>query len=151
MYLFKNVLNTLLTSSGLPFSVTAFFYNKFGILCHNVSALHKLTFDIIIAISSTWERHTITATQYVCQLLHSTFLPFFRRVHTESAKHWLEYLESEPVQVLVCLTHADRLYVEYLGEDGTHRPTDIVRKEIKIQLDVSTVIKKWQSCVSHLK
>ena len=81
----------------------------------------------------------ITATRYV---LYSTFLPFSRRVHTESAKCWLEYLESEPVQVLVCLTHADWLYVEYMGEDGTHRPTDIVRKEIKIQLDVSTAIKK---------
>ena len=60
-----------------------------------------------------------------------------RRVHTESVKHWLEHLEKDPVHVLVCLTHADQLYVEYMNEDGTHKPSDNVRREIKIQLDVS--------------
>ena len=59
------------------------------------------------------------------------------RIHTESAKHWLERLEADPVQVLVCLTFADQLYVEYMNEDGTHPPVEVTRKEINTQLDVS--------------
>ena len=61
-------------------------------------------------------------------------------MHTESARHWLDRLEEDSVQLLVCLTFADQLYEELMSDDGTHPPPEIVKKEINTQLDVSNII-----------
>ncbi|XP_028411559.1 uncharacterized protein LOC114534202 isoform X2 [Dendronephthya gigantea] len=46
------------------------------------------------------------------------FVVDYRRAHTESTKKWLSILEKEKVPVLVCLTFADKLYAELMGENG---------------------------------
>jgi len=60
-----------------------------------------------------------------------------RKVHTESAKKWLERLQVENVPVLVCLTFADKLYAELMTEDGQHPLKESVRYELAEQLSVS--------------
>ena len=64
----------------------------------------------------------------------------YRRIHTESARHWLDRLEEDSVQLLVCLTFADQLYEELMSEDGTHPSPEIVKKEISTHLDVSRIV-----------
>ena len=60
-----------------------------------------------------------------------------RKVHTESAKKWLERLQEENVPVLVCLTFADKLYAEHMTEDGKHPPKEGMKYELRVELSVS--------------
>ena len=50
------------------------------------------------------------------------YLPFHpcRRIGTDAAKQWLCKLKEEEVPVLVCLTHADRLYADLIRNLGTN-------------------------------
>ena len=65
-------------------------------------------------------------------LIYSLLL--FRKVHTESAKKWLERLQVENVLVLVCLTFADKLYAELMIEDGQHPLKESVRYELAVSV-----------------
>ena len=58
-----------------------------------------------------------------------------RRAHTESTKEWLSILEKEKVPVLVCLTFADKLYAELMGENGD-RNVEKVKAGVENQLNV---------------
>ena len=42
----------------------------------------------------------------------------YRRAHTQSTKQWLNILDKENVPVLICLTFADKLFAELMGENG---------------------------------
>ena len=63
---------------------------------------------------------------------------FARRAHTESTKQWLSILERENVPVLICLTFADKLFAELMGENGN---CDIKKIEagIEEQLNVRSL------------
>ncbi len=74
-------------------------------------------------------------------LLDFWFCSYFRKVHTESAKKWLERLEGEPVPVLVCLTFADKLYAnECMDVDGSHPPPEDAKRKIAQELSVSPAV-----------
>ena len=60
-----------------------------------------------------------------------------RRIHTLSAKKWLERLQVEKVPFLVCLTYADKLYAEYMTRDGQHPNKMFMANELESQLSVS--------------
>ena len=60
-----------------------------------------------------------------------------RKVHTESAKKWLERLQEENVPVLVCLTFADKLYAEHMTEDGKHPSKESMKYKLGVELSVS--------------
>jgi len=57
-----------------------------------------------------------------------------RKAHTTAAKKWLISLTSVPV--LVCLTHADKLYAEYMTEEGEHPTAAYVKHEMSTELRV---------------
>ena len=60
---------------------------------------------------------------------------FFRRAHTESTKQWLSILESEKVPVLICLTFADKLFAELMGNNGDYDIGQVklgVEKQLKV-------------------
>lgn len=52
-------------------------------------------------------------------------------------EHWLRELKAGDVPVLLCLTHADRLYAECIDDDGTLEPTARKREIIEADLTVS--------------
>ena len=68
----------------------------------------------------------------------------YRKVHTESAKKWLERLEEESVPVLVCLTFADKLYAEWMSKDSAgmhvHPPPQTIKRKISTELSVSLFV-----------
>ena len=68
-------------------------------------------------------------------IIHSCL--FNRRVHTESAKIWLELLQEKSVPTLVCLTFADKLYAGYMHKDGTHPQDEHVKEKIERELMVN--------------
>ena len=45
-------------------------------------------------------------------------------------------LEDKAVPVLVCLTYADKLYAEHMGEDGSHPDPRDVSQEITKETEV---------------
>eukprot|EP00731_Ephydatia_muelleri_P033464 Em0030g21a len=53
-----------------------------------------------------------------------------KKIHTQSARSWLTELESEKeaVPILVCLTHADRLYAEIMAQDNKSQDKLELRK-----------------------
>ena len=60
-----------------------------------------------------------------------------RKIHTQSAKKWLERLSKEKVPILVCLTFGDKLYAEHMTDDGDHPRASDMAKVIKSQVTVS--------------
>ena len=68
------------------------------------------------------------------------YLPFHpcRRIGTDAAKQWLCKLKEEEVPVLVCLTHADRLYADLIPKDKseTLEPTGFKQQQIGRELQV---------------
>ncbi|CAB4045681.1 Hypothetical predicted protein, partial [Paramuricea clavata] len=62
------------------------------------------------------------------------FVVEYKRAHTESTKEWLSILERENVPVLICLTFADKLFAELMGEKGD-RDIEKVKAEIGEQLN----------------
>ena len=66
-------------------------------------------------------------------------LPLFvRRAHTQATKDWLNVLEKENVPVLICLSFADKLYAELMGEEVLRDVKDI-KTDIQTQLEVRIV------------
>ena len=63
-----------------------------------------------------------------------------RKVHTQSAKKWLERLQKEEVPVLVCLTFGDKLYAEHMTKKREHPDKDHMKRLVKEQLSVSCII-----------
>ena len=63
-----------------------------------------------------------------------------RKIHTQSAKKWLERLSKEKVPILVCLTFGDKLYAEHMTEGGDHPRVSDMAKVIKGQVTVRCVI-----------
>ena len=62
-------------------------------------------------------------------------LPVFRKIHTESAKVWMDKLGNVPL--LVCLTFADKLYAEHMTKDGKHPDKEFIKFEIEAERSVS--------------
>jgi hypothetical protein len=60
---------------------------------------------------------------------------FCRRAHSESTKEWLSILDQENVPVLICLTFADKLFAELMGENGDCE-IEKVKAEVERQLTV---------------
>ena len=60
-----------------------------------------------------------------------------RKIHCESSKKWLNILQAKKVPVLVCLTHADKLYAEYMTDDGQHPDETFMKEQLPQQLRVS--------------
>ena len=60
-----------------------------------------------------------------------------RKVHTQSAKKWLERLQKEKVPTLVCLTFGDKLYAEQMDGPKKHPSVDHMVKVVKDQISVS--------------
>lgn len=52
-------------------------------------------------------------------------------------EQWLCELKAKDVPVLLCLTHADRLYAECINHDSTLEPTAYKQKTIDADLTVS--------------
>ena len=73
-----------------------------------------------------------------------------RKVHCESSKKWLGILRAKKVPVLVCLTHADKLYSEYMTKDGHHPDEAFIKKQLPQQLRVSHYILATGSTVEPL-
>ena len=61
---------------------------------------------------------------------------FVRRANTKPTKEWLSILEKEDVPVLICLTFAEKLFAELMGENGDN-DLEKVKLGIQTQLDVS--------------
>ena len=61
----------------------------------------------------------------------------YRKVHTQSAKKWLERLHKEKIPVLVCLTFGDKLYAEHMTTSGEHPSVEHMSRVIKSQTTVS--------------
>jgi len=49
-------------------------------------------------------------------------------------EQWCGELKAKDVPVLLCLTHADRLYAECIDDDGTLEPTAYKQKTIDADL-----------------
>jgi len=68
-------------------------------------------------------------------LIISSYLSFlvYRSLSSESFSKWLEVLKGKEVPMLVCLTHADRLYAAHMT-DPTDFPDvkDILETELKV-------------------
>ena len=58
-----------------------------------------------------------------------------RKAHTESTQQWLAILEKENVPVLICLTFADKLFAELMGNDGDY-DIEQVKLGVECQLNV---------------
>ena len=63
-----------------------------------------------------------------------------RKIHTGSAKKWLEKLQIAGVPVLVCLTFADKLYAEHMSADGKHPDVEDMKFEIDAECSVSIIL-----------
>ena len=61
-----------------------------------------------------------------------------------AVEQWLTHLKENDLPVLVCLTHADRLYSECVGDDHTLEPTKYKQKIMEKDLSVSSYWKKNQ-------
>ena len=63
----------------------------------------------------------------------------YRRITSDPAKEWLRILKDEDVQVIICLSHADRLYVECIEDhkDDSSGPTEYKKRKIGSHLYVS--------------
>lgn len=73
-----------------------------------------------------------TSTLFILALLCFTC----RKISTSLAKEWLRQLQIEDVPLLVCLTHADRLYAECMKKDQDPNPNESKRQVIGSELQV---------------
>ena len=91
--------------------------------------INKSTYEAIFSTQSTTFRCVGTVRLYIFTLFS------YRRAHTQSTKQWLSILDEENVPVLICLTFADKLFAELMGENGD---CDIekIKTGIKEQLKV---------------
>lgn len=66
-----------------------------------------------------------------------------RRWETKAAFDWVQFFKDSGVPILICLTHADKLYSSTcLGEDGTETCSrDNARRLIQQELEVSRFYK----------
>ena len=62
----------------------------------------------------------------------------YRRAHTESTKDWLTILERENVPVLICLSFADKLFAELMGNNGDY-DIEQVKHGVEKHLNVCTL------------
>ena len=60
-----------------------------------------------------------------------------RKIHTQSAKKWLERLDKEKVPSLICLTFGDVLYAEHMTEGGNHPSVTDMSQVVKRHISVS--------------
>ena len=81
---------------------------------------------------------------YCCSYI---IIILYRKVHTQSAKKWLERLHKEKVPVLVCLTFGDKLYAEHMTKSGEHPSVEHMSRVIKSQ----TTVSQCEICCSRCK
>ena len=69
---------------------------------------------------------------------HAIKLSFLRRrAHTQSTKQWLSILDKENVPVLICLTFADKLFAELMGES---RDCDLQKIKLGVEEQLNVCI-----------
>ena len=51
-------------------------------------------------------------------------------------KTWLKFLEDKDVPVIVCMTHADHLYTEFMDEEEGNPPEPTPYKSRQFQIDL---------------
>ena len=60
-----------------------------------------------------------------------------RSVGTNDYLEWLEKLKCKELPMLLCLTHADKFYAEYMSDNGSLHPEESEMKgKIKEKLEV---------------
>ena len=59
----------------------------------------------------------------------------YRRIHSKSFEDWLSILDKENVPVLICLTFADKLFAELMGENENY-DIEKIKLEMEQQLNV---------------
>ena len=94
--------------------------------------------DILIQFTANF---TVYFTMHMC--MHTSQMTVYincRKVHTQSAKKWLERLQKEEVPVIVCLTFGDKLYAEHMTKKREHPNKDHMKMMVKEQLSVSCII-----------
>ena len=66
---------------------------------------------------------------------------YYRRITSDPAKEWLHILKKEDVQVIICLSHADRFYAECIDdcEDKNPKPTEDKKRKIGSLLYVNNI------------
>lgn len=66
---------------------------------------------------------------------------YYRRITSDPAKQWLRILKKEDVQVIICLSHADRFYAECIDdcEDKSPKSTEDKERKIRSLLNVNNV------------
>lgn len=70
---------------------------------------HFMSIHCIDIIMYIWRHYGLVQ---LILVIFSVFSTLYRRFHTKSAGDWMHHFEKEfaSIPVLVCLTHADRLY-----------------------------------------
>ena len=100
---------------------------------HRLSSLWWTTGNLVLAGSLI--NNMSTGTHLKRLFIHPLLVA--RKVHTQSAKKWLERLQVEKVPVLVCLTFADKLYAEHMSDDGKHPEKEAMKFQLQQELVVS--------------
>ena len=103
-------------------------------LYNSVSTGSLVIITVMVIINQQINEYCIIILLY-CFLVHTYTL--YRKVHTQSAKKWLERLHKEKVPVLVCLTFGDKLYAEHMTTYGEHPSVEHMSRVIKSQTTVS--------------
>ena len=60
----------------------------------------------------------------------------FRRISAHAIKVWLDKIKTDDVPVLVCLTHADNLYLECVLKEDEYNTKDIEFKKLAIETEL---------------
>ena len=102
---------------------------------HNLWLLY-MDFEALYAYSHSHLCHGNGIVLSLCHCFTNKLHPY-RKVHTQSAKKWLERLQKEKVPTLVCLTFGDKLYAEHMTNTGEHPRVADMSKVIKSQITVN--------------
>eukprot|EP00731_Ephydatia_muelleri_P014672 Em0008g392a len=103
---------------------------KWALMIHQLrEKLAEYTAVGVIGLTNSGKSH----------LVNKLFGVQVRKIHTQSARSWLTELESEKeaVPILVCLTHADRLYAEIMAqENGSKDKPELGKRYIRSELNL---------------
>ena len=84
----------------------------------------------------------------MCFLLFLLFV-HCRKIHSESAKTWLDILHNESVPYLVCLSHADKLYANHMMSKVTDCTKSEAHRRINMELQVLNRVNILCYCKLH--
>ena len=76
----------------------------------------------------------------VATVIYNKYCFAYRRIHSKLFEDWLSILDKENVPVLICLTFADKLFAELMGEDEN---CDV--EKIKLEMEQLLIV-----CIPYL-